>query len=64
MWFISTDGFTSAVFKAGKLQLRARDRESLSRMGFSARRIKTGVGSDYPFRVYTTKRELKRLVCK
>jgi hypothetical protein len=64
MWIFSQDGFISAVFKAGKLQLRARDRESLKRMGFTDRRIRTGEGTDYPFRVYTTKRELKRLVCK
>lgn len=64
MWVTTQDGFTSAVLKQGKFQLRARDRESLQRMGFKGKRIVTGVGTDYPFRVYLTKREYKRIVCR
>lgn len=65
MWIFSQDGFVSAVEKkSGIISLRARDRESLTRMGFKGKRIKTGEGTDYPFRVETTKAELKVLVCK
>lgn len=62
MWIMSEDGFISAVYKDNKLQLRARDRESLERLGFKGRRIKVGEGTDYPFRVYTTRDELKEIV--
>lgn len=64
MWIMSQDGFVSAVYKGGKLQLRARDRESLVRMGFKGRRVKTNSGTDYPFRVYTTHEEFTALVVK
>lgn len=64
MWIISQDGFVSAVYKGGKLQLRARDRESLKRLGFGRRRIKTGLGTDYPYRAYTTSEELKAILCR
>lgn len=64
MWIMSQDGFTSAVFKNKKFQLRARDRQSLERMGFKGKQIVTGVGTDYPFRVYLTKRQYKRIVCR
>ena len=64
MWVMSQDGFTSAVYKNKKFQLRSRDRESLQRMGFKSKRIVTGVGTDYPFRVYLSKREYKRIICR
>lgn len=62
MWIMSEDGFISAVHKDGKLQLRARDRQSLERLGFKGRRIRVGEGTDYPFRAYTTPEELKKIV--
>lgn len=62
MWIMSEDGFISAVYKEGKLQLRARDRESLERLGFKGNRIRVGEGTDYPFRAYTTPDELKEIV--
>jgi hypothetical protein len=64
MWIMSEDGFVSAVFKDGKLQLRARDRESLIRLGFKGRRIKSNQGTDYPFRVYTTHEEFGEIVAR
>lgn len=55
MWIMTKNGFVSAVQKHGKFQLRARDRESLLALGYEPTDIVTGVGTDYPFRVYTTR---------
>lgn len=64
MWIFTQHGFVSAVEKDGSLQIRSRDRESLKSLGFGRRRIKTGRGTDYPFRVYSTHEELKRILAK
>jgi len=64
MWTFTPDSFTSAVYKKRKFQIRARDKQSLLNLGYPEDRIITGVGTDYPFRVYSSKREYKRLICK
>jgi hypothetical protein len=61
MWIMTDQGFISAVYKAGKLQVRARDRVSLERI-FPDHEIITNVGTDYPFRVYTTHDELAEII--
>lgn len=64
MWLFTQTGFVSAVHKDGALQLRARDRESLIRLGFKASEIKTGQGTDYPFRAYTDHETFAAIVAK
>lgn len=62
MWTFTTDSFTSAVYKDGKFQIRARDKQSLLNLGFKSRRIKSGRGTDYPFRVYATHEEYANIM--
>lgn len=55
MWLFTTDGFISAVFKDGALQVRARDKDSLKSL---ANHVNASITSkplaDYPYRISTT----------
>lgn len=67
MWVMTTGGFVSAVQETGepdKVSVRARDRQSLQTLldtvetvvGEDAPEIRTGEGTDYPYRVTVTKK--------
>jgi hypothetical protein len=55
MWVFTTSGFVSAVYKDGALQVRARDRKSLTALAkqTSAEIIATPL-ADYPYRIAIT----------
>jgi hypothetical protein len=66
MWVMTTAGFVSIVAKGGKnvLMVRSRDLESIKAYclgaGIDARAIVTGVGTDYPHRVYSNRAEVMK----
>ena len=55
MWVFTTTGFVSAVYKDGALQVRARDRRSLSALSkdTGASIVATPL-ADYPYRIAIT----------
>jgi hypothetical protein len=63
MWVFTTTGFVSAVYKDGALQVRARDRRSLSALSKD-----TGVSivatplADYPYRIAITNEQFSQWV--
>lgn len=68
MWIMTTGGYVSIVAKGGPgvLMVRARDLESLKSYctgaGIDFRAIVTGVGTDYPHRVYSNRHELEKFL--
>ena len=55
MWLFTTTGFVSAVKKNGRLEVRARDSESLESLAqFDDLSIQSTPLADYPYRVLTT----------
>ena len=55
MWLFTTTGFISAVKKNGRLEVRARDAESLESLAqFDDLTIQCTPLADYPYRVFTT----------
>jgi hypothetical protein len=55
MWVFTTSGFVSAVYKDGALQLRARDRKSLSALAQeTGAEITATPLADYPYRIAIT----------
>ena len=55
MWLFTTTGFISAVKKNGRLEVRARDAESLESLAqFDDLSIQCTPLADYPYRVFTT----------
>jgi len=61
-WNFTSNSFTSGVFKDGKFQVRARDKESLINLFGDESRIVTNAGTDYPFRVFSTQEEYAELI--
>ena len=56
MWIFSTTGFISAVYKHNEVQIRSRDKQSLSDLAAHAQTpiIHTPL-ADYPYRLVTTR---------
>ena len=55
MWVFTTSGFVSAVYKDGALQVRARDRRSLTPLAKqTGAEIITTPLADYPYRIAIT----------
>jgi hypothetical protein len=55
MWVFTTTGFVSAVYKDGALQVRARDRRSLTPLAKqTGAEIITTPLADYPYRIAIT----------
>jgi hypothetical protein len=61
MWVFTTTGFVSAVYKDGALQVRARDRRSLSALSkdTGASIVATPL-ADYPYRIAITKEQFSK----
>jgi hypothetical protein len=56
MWIFTRDGFVSAVYKYDAIQVRARDRESLTSLAKSCGAgIRHSPTADYPYRVSITR---------
>jgi hypothetical protein len=63
MWVFTTTGFVSAVFKDGAIQVRARDRQSLTPLAkqTGAEIIATPL-ADYPYRIAITNEQFSQWV--
>jgi hypothetical protein len=63
MWVFTTSGFVSAVYKDGALQVRARDRKSLTPLAkqTSAEIVATPL-ADYPYRIAITNEQFSTWV--
>ena len=61
MWVFTTTGFVSAVYKDGALQVRARDRRSLSALfkDTGASIVATPL-ADYPYRIAITNAQFSK----
>jgi UDP-3-O-acyl-N-acetylglucosamine deacetylase len=61
MWVFTTTGFVSAVYKDGALQVRARDRRSLSALSKNtgASIVATPL-ADYPYRIAITNEQFSK----
>ena len=61
MWVFTTTGFVSAVYKDGALQVRARDRRSLSALSkdTGASIVATPL-ADYPYRIAMTNAQFSK----
>ena len=61
MWVFTTTGFVSAVYKDGALQVRARDRRSLSALSkdTGASIVATPL-ADYPYRMAITNEQFSK----
>ena len=61
MWVFSTSGFVSAVYKDGALQVRARDRRSLTPLAkqTGAEIVATPL-ADYPYRIAITNEQFSK----
>jgi UDP-3-O-acyl-N-acetylglucosamine deacetylase len=61
MWVFTTSGFVSAVYKDGALQVRARDRRSLTPLAkqTGAEIIATPL-ADYPYRIAITNEQFSK----
>ena len=65
MWLFTKTGFVSAVYKNDRLEVRARDAESLESLAqmIDASIICTPLG-DYPYRVFTTNKVFSKWVAR
>jgi hypothetical protein len=65
MWVFTTSGFVSAVYKDGAIQVRARDRRSLTPLAkqTGAEIIATPL-ADYPYRIAITNEQFASWVSK
>jgi len=63
MWVFTTSGFVSAAYKDGALQVRARDRRSLTPLAkqTGAQIIATPI-ADYPYRIAITTEQFAKWV--
>ena len=63
MWVFTTTGFVSAVYKDGALQVRARDRKSLTALSkdTGAAIVATPL-ADYPYRIAITNEQFSQWV--
>jgi len=63
MWVFTTSGFVSAVYKHGALQVRARDRRSLTALSkdTGAAIVATPL-ADYPYRIAITNEQFSNWV--
>ena len=63
MWVFTTTGFVSAVYKDGALQVRARDRKSLTALSkeTGAAIVATPL-ADYPYRIAITNEQFSKWV--
>jgi len=61
MWVFTTSGFVSAVYKDGALQVRARDRRSLTPLAkqTGAEIVATPL-ADYPYRIAITNEQFSK----
>jgi hypothetical protein len=63
MWVFTTSGFVSAVYKDGALQVRARDRKSLSVLSkATGTAIVATPLADYPYRIAITNEQFSTWV--
>ncbi len=63
MWVFTTSGFVSAVYKDGALQVRARDRRSLTPLAKqTGAEIITTPLADYPYRIAITNEQFSTWV--
>jgi UDP-3-O-acyl-N-acetylglucosamine deacetylase len=61
MWVFTTTGFVSAVYKDGALQVRARDRRSLSALSKdTGASIAATPLADYPYRIAITNEQFSK----
>ena len=65
MWVFTTSGFVSAVHKDGAIQVRARDRKSLTALAKSTgTEIIATPLADYPYRIAITQEQFSEWVAK
>jgi hypothetical protein len=61
MWVFTTTGFVSAVYKDGAIQVRARDRRSLTPLAKqTGAEIITTPLADYPYRIAITNEQFSK----